>query len=321
MLASGSSGNAGLLQVDDFSLLIDAGLGPRLMANRLADIGARWNHIDAVVLTHTHTDHWKEKTLAFLSEQRLPFYCHADHGNSFLKHSPAFTELKAKGLVCAYDRGRELVLTPALRCRFLPVRHDDRPTYGFRFEISTRNSEATQSLAYLADLGCWTRELAEAISDVDHLALEFNHDVKMEYSSGRPAALIARILGDEGHLSNAQAASLLEEVIQTSASGRLRNVIQLHLSRHCNRPGLALRAAQEIRNRCSGSFRIHTTQQYRVGPVLALNGATHHAASVNSGTGVPSGTGAPPVVDRRDACPSRERLYHQPWLPGWPQDY
>ena len=57
MLASGSSGIAGWLQVGSYGILIDAGLGPRLLAQRLSAVGASWRQISAVLLTHTHGDH------------------------------------------------------------------------------------------------------------------------------------------------------------------------------------------------------------------------------------------------------------------------
>src|SRR5262249_58433243 len=87
-------------------------------------------------------------------------------------------------------------------------------------------------------------ELADALADVDLLALEFNHDVGLERSSGRSPYLIARVLGEEGHLSNEQAANLLREVLRRSPPGRLRQLVQLHLSRECNRPHLAPETAQ-----------------------------------------------------------------------------
>jgi phosphoribosyl 1,2-cyclic phosphodiesterase len=304
MLASGSSGNAGWLQVDDFGLLIDAGLGPRLLTKRLADVGASWNQIDAVILTHTHTDHWKEKTLAFLCQRGTPLYCHPDHGNSFLRDSAAFAELRTKGLVRLYEYDQGRALSPVLHCRSLPLRHDDRPTSGFRFEISRNDSERPCSLAYLTDLGCWSKELAGALANVDVLALEFNHDVEMQHTSGRPPFLIARILGDEGHLSNAQAASLLEEIIDVSAAVRLRHLVQLHLSRHCNKPALAAQAAQAIRARCSGDFQIHTTKQYQVGPSLTLDG--NGAAGFQDGLGKESRAG-----NSQNVCRP------QPLLPGF----
>ena len=54
---------------------------------------------------------------------------------------------------------------------------------------------------------------------MDALALEFNHDVALQYASGRSPRLIQRVLGDRGHLSNEQAAALLGEVLRRSPAG------------------------------------------------------------------------------------------------------
>src|SRR5213076_1766211 len=74
-----------------------------------------------------------------------------------------------------------------------------------------------------------TSTLARLVANVDVLALEFNHDEEMERRSRRPAELVERVLGDEGHLSNAQAAELLQAILQRSEPTVTRHVIQLHL--------------------------------------------------------------------------------------------
>jgi phosphoribosyl 1,2-cyclic phosphodiesterase len=123
--------------------------------------------------------------------------------------------------------------------------------------------EQPWAIAYVADLGCWNAELAAALMDVDLLALEFNHDVLMERASGRTARLIARVIGDDGHLSNEQAAALLADVVRRSAPGRLRHVVQLHLSRECNTPDLAARAAATVLNGMADSVALCTASQHR----------------------------------------------------------
>src|SRR5580692_11674699 len=99
VLASGSSGNACLLEAHGFGLLLDAGLGPRLLASRLSAIGANWSAIHAVVLTHTHADHWNDRTFNHLIRPRIPLYCHALHHAPLRQASPAFFELRGAGLV------------------------------------------------------------------------------------------------------------------------------------------------------------------------------------------------------------------------------
>src|SRR5262245_7712314 len=111
ILASGSSGNAALLEADGFGLLIDAGLGPRQLASRLAGAGASWEKVSAVILTHTHSDHWKDRTLKHLRHLRIPFYCHAAHHDILREFGPAFTDLLSADLVRCYHPDKVLRLS------------------------------------------------------------------------------------------------------------------------------------------------------------------------------------------------------------------
>src|SRR5437660_6754695 len=111
VLASGSSGNACLLQLDGFGLLLDAGLGPRTLKQRLETAGASWNHVHAVLLTHTHSDHWRETTFTHLHRQGIPLHCHAGHYEGLLTYSPSFARMREVKLVREYD-SQEFVLAP-----------------------------------------------------------------------------------------------------------------------------------------------------------------------------------------------------------------
>jgi phosphoribosyl 1,2-cyclic phosphodiesterase len=303
VLASGSGGNASLLQTDDHCLLLDIGLGPRLLSWRLAAVGCAWPHVDGVLLTHTHSDHWKELTLGYLHRFRIPLYCHAGHREWLHPSSSAFAALAQADLVREYRAEEDFEPAPGLRCRPLALRHDGGPTFGFRVEGRADGGDDLCALGYVADLGSWTPELAEALADVDLLALEFNHDVEMEYASGRSTRLIARVLGDHGHLSNLQAATLLKQVLCISAPGRLRQLVQLHLSRDCNHPRLALEAARAVLGDDAPAFAIHTASQDAPGPVLHVGGPAGERSSSR-----PARLRKPV---RSQAAPSC-----QPWLPG-----
>lgn len=261
VLASGSAGNASLVQCDEHGVLIDAGLGPRQLAARLAAAGLSWASVHAILLTHTHSDHWKEATLAALARRRVPLFCHQDHHFVLRTYSDAFIALMKAGLIRAYCPGETFTPVPGLRCQALPVRHDGGATFGFRIEGPPDLFGDGQALGYAADLGCWDDKLATSLADVDLLAVEFNHDVQMQYSSGRGPFLIERVLGDDGHLSNEQAVELVQAVLAQSPAGRLRHLVQLHLSRECNRPALARAVAQEMRDRLALSITIHTAAQ------------------------------------------------------------
>ena len=266
VLASGSSGNASLLEADGFGLLIDIGLGPRQLTARIAASGRSWRHVHAVVLTHTHGDHWNVRTLAGLLARRIPLYCHDEHRLALREACGSlYQDFDGAGLLRSYGDD-ELLRLGALECRPLPVRHDSGATFGFRIRTAAREAATEWSLGYVADLGCWDDALADALAEVDLLAIEFNHDVTMQRQSGRAPMLIARVLGDEGHLSNEQAADLLREVLRRSAPGRVRQLVQLHLSRQCNRPDLALAAAQVALDSLGVELPVHAARQDKPSP-------------------------------------------------------
>jgi phosphoribosyl 1,2-cyclic phosphodiesterase len=273
VLASGSAGNASLLENDGFGVLLDIGLGPRLLARRLTEVGASWRQVRAVLLTHTHSDHWNDRTLAHLRRLGVPLYCHRAHPAVLESYGREFAALAAAGLVHSYEAEEELTLTPGMSCRPLQLRHDGGPTFGFRLESGGDLFGERMALGYAADLGSWTPELVQALIDVDVLALEFNHDVDMQYASGRSPRLIHRVLGDAGHLSNVQAAALLTEVLQRSAPGRLRHVVQLHLSRDCNCPRLALATAQAALAHHHPAPKVHTAYQDRPTATIEVGGS------------------------------------------------
>jgi ribonuclease BN (tRNA processing enzyme) len=270
VLASGSSGNACVLESEGFGVLIDFGLSARNISERMQRCGLTWNRIHAVVLTHAHSDHWQASTLTQLVRRKLPLYCHAEHADFLSRESRACDGLASAGLLRHYEEGRGLDLHPAVRCLPILLQHDGGVTCGFRFEGPSTIFGPTWSLAYAADLGSWTPGLARQFADVDLLALEFNHDVKMQLKSGRHPFLIRRVLSDNGHLSNEQAAAMVTETLKHSEPGRLKTLVQLHLSRDCNREELARTAGQQVLDRFASSANIHTTHQDHEGVTLRL---------------------------------------------------
>jgi phosphoribosyl 1,2-cyclic phosphodiesterase len=277
VLASGSSGNTSLLEAGGFGVLIDAGLGPRQLDARLSHVSASWQHIDAVLITHVHGDHWNERTLLYLYRRKIPLYCHPHHRHALAQASAAFVEMQNADLVRLYEPDLEFHLSATVRCRPLAVSHDGSATCAFRFEGTKNLAGHGWSLGYATDLGTWDDRLVDALGNVDILALEFNHDVDMQLASGRPPQLIQRVLSDAGHLSNRQAAALVQAIVERGEPGRVQHLVQLHLSRDCNRPALARAAVQAIR--VDAPFKIHVARQHRTGPSVFLS---RHSALVRA---------------------------------------
>lgn len=265
VLASGSRGNATLVRSGGSGLLIDLGVGPRMLAERLESVGARWDHIASALLTHTHGDHVDNNTLNFMAGRRISLYCHEMHRARLTQHA-GFLALDAAGLVRHYDD--RPFLTPAgVGVEPLELSHDGA-TFGFRIEAKADRKSRAVSLGYVADTGTWSPRLADLLSGVDLLGVEFNHDVEMQRQSRRSPALIARNLGPRGHLSNAQGAEFVSAVLGRSSRGALRHLVLLHLSGQCNRPGLALRSARAAIRGTGRRVAVHAAQQSPAHPNL-----------------------------------------------------
>lgn len=270
VLGSGSEGNAALLMTPELHILLDAGFLPDELAQRMDGTGASWSSLDAVVLTHTHGDHLKKKCLAICAEYDIRFICHEGHAQQ-LQGSRYFKRLQQRELLCTYHDG-PFELHPTLRFHPIRLPHDCPPTFGFRIEARAPGStdERWVKVGYLVDLGECVHDVADAVNDVDLLALEFNHDEEMERTSGRHPRLIQRVLGREGHLSNKQAAEVFRRVLERGPNGGPRLLLQMHLSSDCNRADIAYQAAQEVLLMTGAHTQVFSTRQDRRGTIHSL---------------------------------------------------
>ncbi|MGP0069223.1 MAG: MBL fold metallo-hydrolase [Isosphaeraceae bacterium] len=266
VLASGSRGNSTLIRGRGAGLLIDVGIGPRALQGKLESVGAGWPDVAGVVLTHTHGDHVDSGTFAELARRRIALLCHEGH-RANLGDNAGFQRLEEAGLVTCYDDQPALTAT-GLRLEPIRLRHDGGPTYGFRIEVSTERRGKPVSIGYLADTGSWSESMIDCLADVDVLGVEFNHDVAMQRSSGRSGVLIARNLGEHGHLSNRQGAALVEAVLARSRRVAMQHLVLLHLSEQCNHPGLAIEAARAALGVAGRQVAVHAAQQSSPHPNL-----------------------------------------------------
>ena len=222
MLGSGSGGNCTLVETEKTSLLLDVGLSCRQIVERLALVGRSLDDLDALVLSHEHSDH--VSALAVLCKRRnIPVFA-----NRFTAEAVAGDT----GARCAwrlFETGRGFDIGD-ITIESFSVPHDAQDPVGFLIH----NCDA--SIGFVTDLGHATRLVAERLRALDALVLESNHDVRMlQNNPNRPWATKQRILSRHGHLSNEDAAKLAGEI----ASARLRHIVLAHLSRECNKPELA----------------------------------------------------------------------------------
>lgn len=306
MLASGSGGNAALLELDGFGLLLDCGLRAKDLTARLVQAGASWDRVHAVILTHTHSDHWNARVLASLRSRRIPLYAHEAHYEHLNTASSTLGALHRAKLTRTFEAGKAIEFAPGFTGRAVWVSHDSEPTFGFRLDCTDADGLAW-SVGYAADLGCASEELVEAFAGVDLLAVEYNHDEKMERASSRPKFLVQRVLGDRGHLSNRQAADFTRAVAARSGPMFPLHLVQLHLSEECNHPMLAESVGRNALADLTPSASVTTAKQDLPTRSIRLG---RHAQSAHRRAGRPV-----PVPSRLTIAASRSK--ESPRLPGF----
>ena len=212
-LASGSKGNATVVEHDGAAILIDCGVCLKTL---------RGYEIDAVLVTHSHGDHVDGlKTL--LRHRDIPVYANVMTAET-LVHEYGVAD---SSFVCfengqPFDIGR-FAIQP------FSIPHDTSDPVGFLV------SAGGVTYFHGTDIGTPLDSVGLKLAEADVATLESNHDPVMLRTSGRPPSLIQRIAGARGHLSNEQAC----ELVRRFASPRLRRLALAHLSRDCNAPHLA----------------------------------------------------------------------------------
>ncbi|GFO63459.1 MBL fold metallo-hydrolase [Geomonas paludis] len=230
LLASGSKGNSLFLETDSCRLLIDAGLSGRETTNRLASIGVDAATLDGILVTHEHTDHIRSVgTLA--RRLKIPVL-----GSSRMLQAAHHVIGKAECI--EFEAGAPFTFKGVSIDPF-PVTHDACDPVGFRIE------SGEGCIGFATDLGIATRLTQEKLKGCRALVLEFNHDEQMLQDGPYPWHLKQRIRSRHGHLSNAEGANLLEELLH----GDLQGVFLSHLSEVNNDPALALAAARGLLSR------------------------------------------------------------------------
>lgn len=231
ILASGSGGNAALLRTPAGVMLIDAGIGPRSIVQRLEGTGVSVDDLSAICLTHLDADHFRTTWARTILQQNIRVFCHRDR-------IPDLLALTARdGFASALHPFDGAPFQPLPGLHLTPIRfqHDLAGSHGFVIDgFGVRAGYAT-------DLGQVPDELFHHFCDLDLLALESNYDRDMQLASPRPWFLKQRIMNGAGHLSNEQAFTAIRRILDACESRGHRlpaHIVLLHRSRECNCPHL-----------------------------------------------------------------------------------
>ncbi len=229
-LQSGSNGNCIYVEAGGARLLFDAGISGALAEERLARHGRDIRQVDALIISHDHSDHIRSAGI-FQRKFGIPLWVTS-------------RTLAAARTRCSLGRLEEVhhfrssgaVRFSGVTVHTVPTPHDGEDGTVFVVDDGSRR------LGIMTDLGHVFQDLGRLIASCDAVLLESNYDPVMLANGPYPRYLKERIRGPRGHISNREAA----ELISGACGGRLRKVLLGHLSEQNNSPDVALHTHREV---------------------------------------------------------------------------
>lgn len=250
ILGSSSAGNCALLTSGQCRVLIDAGFSGKRICTLLEQRNLRLQDIDAVFLTHEHSDH-AQGVRGLAKAAHLRFYATLATAKAVQR------DLTRQVNWHFFESGQSFNFSD-LHIQTLTIPHDayDPVAYVMRWGGEDL-FHPHRSVAWLTDLGYIPNGCARWVSDVDELVIEANHDLEMlQNDTKRPYSLKQRISGRHGHLSNADCLKFLDAV----PNPRWQQVHLAHISRDCNSTDLVRRMFTSTPR----SYQIHVIDPYEL---------------------------------------------------------
>ena len=238
-VGSSSSGNSYIIMTESRTILIDAGLPAKKIVGALEHLGTDPTDVDAVLITHEHTDH--VKSVRAVSRKCCNAFFYASRGtvectDSFCHVPQERIVLLSAGEIVRLDNDDDMEIAA------FPLSHDAAEPLGFTI------TSGGKKVAIVTDTGVVSEEIYAAIRDADFLVFEANHDVDMLMFGEYPYPVKVRIKSEKGHLSNDYAgdvlASILSDRKERQAQGPLR-IMLAHLSFHNNAPLFARQTVED----------------------------------------------------------------------------
>ncbi|MBC2655394.1 MBL fold metallo-hydrolase [Pseudomonas sp. MSSRFD41] len=218
VLGSGSQGNGTLIASGDTHVLVDCGFSLRETERRLLRLGVAPEQLNAILVTHEHADH--VHGVGLLSRRyNLPVYL----------SQGTLRGMRKPVVATGFVQGGERLQVGGLRIDVISVAHDALEPTQFVF------SDGRRRFGLLTDLGSYGSEVLDGYRGLDALMIEANHCQEMLARGYYPYFLKQRVGGDQGHLNNQQAASLVAELGWQG----LQHLVLAHLSSKNNLPQLA----------------------------------------------------------------------------------
>lgn len=258
ILASGSKGNSTYIETSKSKVLIDAGISYLQIKNRLKKQNIELSTLDAIFVSHEHTDHVLylasilARTQATLYIDKISYnIINKKTNNSLLPFDVVFIK---NDLKYHFD---DMVVVP------IELSHDSKAIHGFLFKENIDSINA--SFASITDTGIIPNKYFSILSSINTILIESNHDVDMLVQSNRPWLLIQRILSKSGHLSNQECMEYL-----TKFYSKLNHHIILgHLSEECNLEQMAINECHKYFTE-KLPFNLYVAKQYEELPTIEV---------------------------------------------------
>ena len=261
ILGSGSAGNCALVESATARVLLDGGLSARQMRERLALCGVEPNQIDAVLLTHEHSDH-AGGVEVWCRQFGTPVYANSLTAEA-LRRTASDSKSGSKTDWRVFTTGGDFEIKD-IAVQTFSVPHDAMDPVGFMLH------HAGDSLGLLTDLGFATKLACERVRQAHTLFIEANHDEKLlQLDTRRPWSTKQRIMSRHGHLSNDAAAGVVAGML----GGNIRRTVLGHLSRDCNSAELAGGAVRQrlaAEGAAPESVEVFVATQREVSPRFAV---------------------------------------------------
>lgn len=232
-LAAGSSGNATLVCAGTTTLLVDAGISLRGLVGRLLYKSIDPASLSAILITHEHTDHMTG-VIEFASTYHLPVMSDPATLAVIRSTIPPHKDPATIPEFIGYETGATWQVGELTISSF-PVPHDAVAACGYRIR------QREWQMVLVTDCGAMTDTIIANMTDSHLIILEANHDRERLRVGPYPIHLKRRIMSDLGHLSNAEAASALDQCIGSQTQA----IWLTHLSKTNNTPDLAIAAVTE----------------------------------------------------------------------------
>jgi phosphoribosyl 1,2-cyclic phosphodiesterase len=245
-LASGSKGNCIYLGSSQTKILIDAGISAKSLKGKLAEINVDLSEIDAILISHEHTDHIQGlKVLAY--KMGIPILANHETAKGIVETFHDCPKFKIFSTGETFEFG-EFEIHP------FSIQHDTLDPVAFTIRMDSIK------LGFCTDLGFVTSLVQYQLKECDYLYVEANHQPSMVHSSARPLYYKERVLGRSGHLSNEACGNLLSHV----AHPHLKHVHLAHLSSECNTPEIALNVVSTILQQKRIKLDISVAHQHKI---------------------------------------------------------